>query len=385
MIPDLYNSTVPPCSIDNTTGEWTFFDAPTVYRVLATGLLDQTGDYHNEDFSALWKADAAGTFDWRQLITHIEDGTKRQHVFYFNPIWAQEYSDKHPPSKRNLVNDEYTRFGYDYIADTTSIVTECLPITTTTCNMSNTTSNNSVPYHCSDMFHGDLNEIPNNGLERLKGWNTSFYNIKNGGPQPVSIASQSNPFSFNVTATVDSIDIRSLTNFNETGDPQVHEGTIVGSGGHRVSFGLSCTSTVYDVRYSLVWGNVKLFNTTLAEPSIAAIIKAPVQAGLGSYSLFEKAAMSVLLSNVTVMDSMELAFSQTFLALAAGVFDRAPNVLQRERAELMLTKIGRGPFYFLVIGMFFYALVVLVFAVIALSIFWRDDVREVHKELVPEE
>ena len=350
--------------------------------MLATGLLNQTSDYNKEDFNALWNASYLGTFESTQLVTHIDLVTHDQHVFFFNPMLAQEDNVLQEHTRLNLVNNNLDRIGLDYIANTTSIVTECFPITAD-CEIHTTTSNNSsIPYHCSDIFNGDLNDIPTNGLERLKGWNTTFFNFENGSPRNISIASQLNPFSYNVTAVVDSINIKGLIEFE---DPQVPQGTIVGIGNGRVGFALSCTSTVYDVTYSLVDGNIHVFNTTPTDPSTAAIIKAPLQAGFGSYTLFEKAAMSVLLSNLTVMESMELAFSQTFLALTAGVYVHAPNLEQRWRGDMKLTKLGKGPFYFLVVCMFLYAFVVLVFTVIALSIFWRRDVRELQARLITKE
>jgi hypothetical protein len=97
-----------------------------------------------------------------------------------------------------------------------------------------------------------------------------------------------------------------------------------------------------------------------------------LQVGFGSYALFEKAATSVLFNNLTVMDSMDLAFSQTLLALAAGVHVHAPNLEQRLRADTTLTTIDKRPFYFLVVCMFVYAFVVLVFAVIALQHFSEE-------------
>jgi hypothetical protein len=246
--------------------------------------------------------------------------------------------------------------------------------------MHTTSNDTSIPYHCSDIFNGNLDAIPENGLEKLKGWNMSFFNLEDGFPRQISVASHLNPFRYNVTAAVDSINIDGLG-----GDPQVSEGTIVGFGNGHVGFALSCTSTVYDVTYSLVDGNIKVFNATLADPSTAAIIKAPLQASLGSYALFEKAAVSVLTNNLTVMDSMNLAFSQTFLALAAGIYERAPDLEQRWRGDMTLTRIGKGPFYFLVVCMFLYAFVVLVFTVIALSVFRRSDVKEVQDLLMPKE
>jgi hypothetical protein len=387
-IPSLYDDhAVPPCSIDNSTSPWTLMNAPSAYRVEATGELNQTADFNQEDFNALESADDSGTFDWTQLVTHIDLVTKDLHVFYFNPIWAREVSEEEDSDtqahKKHPITDEHAEnIGFDYIANTTSIVTRCSP-NTMGCGMQ-TTNDSSKPYmyHCSDILHGDLNAIPENGLEKLRGWNTAFYNFEDGTPRNISIASQLNPFHYNVTAVVDSINIGGLIDFK---DPQVGQGTIVGIGDGRVGFALSCTSTIYDVTYSLVEGNVTVFNTTQADPSTAAIIKAPLQAGFGSYALFEKAALSVLFNNLTVVDGMELAFSQTFLALASGVYGTAPALQQRQHYDMTLTKLGKGPFYLLVVGMFLYALVVLVFTVIALIAFRRDDVRELQFRLLRKE
>ncbi|KAH3904871.1 hypothetical protein HBI56_226400 [Parastagonospora nodorum] len=380
-----YNSTAPnypPCSIDNTTSPWTLWEPTATYRLLATGLLNQTSDYNKEDFDALWNATYLGTFNHTQLITHIDQATHDQHVFFFNPMLAQGNREIQKRDSFSLVDSDLDRYGLDYVANTTSIITKCFP-TTRDCAMDTINSSDlTIAYHCSDMFSGDMSEIPTNGLERLKGWNTSFYELDNGVPRQISIASQLNPFHYNVTAVVDSINIGGLI---RSKDPQVAQGTIVRIGDGRVAFSISCNSTVYDVTYSLVDGNIHAFNATPADPSIAAIIKAPLQAGFGSYSLFERAALSTLTNNLTVMDLMELAFSQTSLSLAAGVYTRIPNLEQRWRADMTMTQIRKGPFYFLVICMFFYAFVVLVFTVAALSIFRRSDVQEVQARLIMED
>jgi hypothetical protein len=384
-IPDIYDDkAAPPCSIDNTTDPWTLNRASSAYRVLAAGLLNQTSDYYKQNFDALWSSSNAGIFDWIQLVTHVDLVTNDSHVLLFDPLWAQEDSGKQDESKLDVVNYNYDRWGLDYIANTTSMVTKCVPITKD-CGMRNITGKNnaSIPYHCSDVFNGDLSQIPTNGLEQLKGWNTSFYHTEGDGiPQNISMASQLNPFHYNVAAVVDGIGIQGLIDFT---DPEALKGNIVGIGDERVAFAISCTSTVYNVTYALVNGSIYTFDKTLADPHIAAIIKAPLQAGFGSYSLFEKAAVSVLFSDVTVMDSMALAFSQTFLALASGVYTRAPILEQRLRADVRLTKMGKGPFYLLVVCMFLYAFVVLVFTVVALNIFRRRDVREVQVRLMPKD
>jgi hypothetical protein len=377
---DIYDETVPPpCSINGSTNPWTLPNARSAYQVLATGLLNQTDHYNEEDFVALETAYDAGTFGKTQLITHIDDISGEQHILYFNPWSAAEDDDTKTISKvPQFVNQDMERVGLDYIATTTSIVTKCAAITMN-CGIYNTTDP-SIPYRCSDSFYGDLNEIPTNGLERLKGWNTTFFDFRNDSSRNVSIASQLNPFSYEITAVVDSIDLDGLIDLK---DPQVPQGVVVKVGDGRVGFALSCNSTIYDVMYSLVDGNILAFNTTPAAPSTAAIIKAPFQAGFGSYELFEKAAMSVLLTHSTVMDAMELAFSQTILALVAGVYAPTPSIEQRWRWEMTVTKIGKGPFYLLVVCMFLYATVVVIFTVIALVLFWRTDVREVQAQLMP--
>jgi hypothetical protein len=381
-VPDMYNDKAqPPCSIDNRTSPWTLADATVSYRVLATGLLNQTGDYHNEDFIALGNASELGIFQWMQLVTHIDSETLDQHVFLFDPSWAWEDNVIEPKKRSTLavVNNDVKRLGIDFIATTTSVVTSCQPITAI-CGMRNSSDSDApIPYHCSDLFSGDLKDIPANGLERLKGWNTTFYNMDNGVPRNISIAAQLNPFHFNVSAVVDSIGIEGLADFK---DPQVATGAVVKTGEGRVGFAISCTSTVYDVTYALVDGNMRVFNATLGSPHIAAIVKAPLQAGFGSYALFEKAAVSILFTKLTVTDAMALTLSQMFLALAAGVYERAPFLEQRWRGDVVMTKVGKGSFCFLVVGMFLYAVLVLVFTVAALSIFWKDDVREVYARLI---
>jgi hypothetical protein len=377
---DIYDETVPPpCSINGSTNPWTLPNARSAYQVFATGLLNQTGRYNEVDFVALANAYDAGAFGTTQLITHIDKVSGEQHILYFNPWAAAEDDDIKTTSKvPQFVNQDMERVGLDYIATTTSIVTKCAAITMN-CGIYNTTGP-SIPYRCSDSFYGDLNEIPTNGLERLKGWNTTFFDFRNDSSRNVSIASQLNPFSYEITAVVDSIDLDGLIDMK---DPQVPQGVVVKVGDGRVGFALSCNSTIYDVIYSLVNGDILTFNTTLAAPSTAAIIKAPFQAGFGSYELFEKAAMSVLLTQSTVMDAMELAFSQTFLALAVGVYAPSPSIEQRWRWDMTVTKIGKGPFYLLVVGMFLYATVVVIFTVIALVLFWRTGVREVQAQLIP--
>ncbi|KAF2729659.1 hypothetical protein EJ04DRAFT_568418 [Polyplosphaeria fusca] len=346
-IPDPYQlNASPPCSISQTTNDPNLLDSPKSYRLLATGLLNQTHDYQDEDFAGLKDADDAGTFDGMQVVTYIDKETLNQHAFFFDPIFAEESTSVEEHHQLEIAATDYERFGLDYVAQTTSVVTKCSAISSQ-CGMRSKNSS----YHCSDMFQGNISEIPGNGVQKLKGWNISFYDLDNGIPLPISIASQLSPFSYNVTIAVDSIDYASLQ-LSEQNIPdvahQTTDGTIIDMDNGRVGFALSCNSTVYNVTYALVNGSVLSFQARPADPSEAAIIKAPPQLGFGSYGLFEKVTMSVLFTKLTVMDAMKLAFSQTLLALAAGAYEPAASLDERYRADFLLTTMKKVPFYFLV-------------------------------------
>jgi hypothetical protein len=382
-IPDPYNFNVtPPCSINRSTNPWTLIDSPKTTRVLASGLLNQTEHFNDEDFTTLAVASDLGAFDEMQVVTYIDNKTADLHVFAFNPVFALEENVIEDHAKLSSVSGgDLQKFGIDYIAKTTSVVTKCLPITGA-CGMRNLTNSNTttMSYQCSDIFKGDLGKIPTNGLEQLKGWNTSFYTLDDGSPRAISVASHFNPFTYNITAVVHSIDFGGLVN---NGDPQIAHGTIVDMGNSHVAFALSCESSVYNVDYSFVNGSIYQWNATLADPAEAAIIKAPLQAGFGSYELFEKASLSVILNQpITVMDGMALFFSQNMMALAAGAYTFSPSTEQRYRADITLTAVPKVPFYFLVVCLFLYALVILVFTVFALAM-RRSDVLESQARLVP--
>lgn len=379
--PDIYQlDAPPPCSINSSANPQSILDSPTAYRVLETGLLNQTHDFNKEDFTALENAYQLGMFERMQLVTHIDNTTADQHVFFIDPFMAYEENITARPNQALLSNPSMDHIGIDYIAKTVSVVTKCFPITQE-CNMHNVTDRNtsSLTYHCSEIFAGDLDKEPINGLEHLKGWNTSFYNLDSGSPRAIGVSAALNPFTYNITAMVNSLSFDILEGVD---DPQVTEGAIVNVNNDRVAFALSCQSSLYNVEYSLVNGSVWKFDATLADPREAAIVKAPLQVGFGSYCLFEKASMSVLYTELTVMDGMELSLSQTLLALAAGVYGSYPSLEERWRYDITVTTIAKAPFYFLVICLLLYALIVAVFTVFAF-LMRRQDVLERQARLLP--
>jgi hypothetical protein len=164
-------------------------------------------------------------------------------------------------------------------------------------------------------------------------------------------------------------------------DPQGRDGSLVDAGNDHIGFALSCTSTVYNVEYSMVSGNISYFGATLASGVEAAVIKAPLQVGLGSYTLYLQAAMGVLLTNITLADAMGLAFSQVGLAYAAGAYVATPAKWMRYREAVELTRIPKGSYIFLIVLCLLYALLVLGFTVAALVLRRRGRVAETQATL----
>lgn len=115
----------------------------------------------------------------------------------------------------------------------------------------------SVQYHCSEIFSGELNIIPGHGIDKMNGWNTFFYHLDNGTPRAISSAPRLNPFTYNVTGLVNSLDMSSLRNF---GDSQSIDGSLVVAGNDLIGFALSCSSTIYNVNHAIVRGNISYFN-----------------------------------------------------------------------------------------------------------------------------
>jgi len=232
------------------------------------------------------------------------------------------------------------------------------------------------------MFSGDLNVPSYDGLEQFRGWDTSFYAMSNGFPKNISVASQLNPFYFNVTAAVIST---TFTNIAATEDPDIWSGAIVDAGSNRVAFALSCNSTIYDVQYSLINGSITLFKATPSDPRKASIIKAPIQVGFGRHNLFNAANLAMLNYNYSVADVMAISFSQIGMALASGTFNNALNIKQRYRYDQVFTQVPKSAFWFLVVVCLTYAAMGLVIAIIAFCLRRTEGYARVQGELLPRE
>ena len=212
------------------------------------------------------------------------------------------------------------------------MVTQC-EFPTQPCQLElNKASNLLLPFNCFPMFYGDLDYTPLTGLERVSGWNTSFYELVGGVPKNNPVQAQANPFYFKAAAAVDSVSI-------SKGLPGSHpEGAVVDGGNGRAAFALSCKATVYDVSFSIVNGTIHQFNATPSDPRLATIVQAPLQFGFGQYHLYQPKAIAVLGNDL--LGDMSKPFSQTGMALASGAFTYNVINAQRFRYDQQITQVG---------------------------------------------
>ena len=208
----------------------------------------------------------------------------------------------------------------------------------------------SFLYNCYNLFQGNLNQAPSAGIEKTAGWNTSFYAITNGMNHSTPLNTSSNPFRFFVAAALTSTNLSDFRNPESPNPNSNHavNGDVVGMGSNDVAFILDCSAMVYDVDYTLISGNITSFRATRSNETTAAIVKAPLQASFGTFNLFEQASIAVVSTN-PLLNTMELALSETMIAGASDAFEPGVNVAQRERYDRLLTQISKPALLFFVI------------------------------------
>jgi hypothetical protein len=374
-----------PCSLNNSLGLYDLANPEVGYTMLEIGISSLNNSFNLQDWSVFM--DFMDTYSGpysapypplggaaNQVVTYFDQNTNQTHAILLYRLGAFQINF-----------DGLTNIELDFVAKTTSMSTQCTPITQY-CQLFNTTDNTShnlsIPYNCSSMFWGDLNTAPYDGLEQFRGWDTSFYEMSNGLPKNISVASQLNPFHFNVTAAVFST---TFSDISATGDDDISDGAIVDAGNSRVAFALSCNPTIYDVQYSMINGSITSFNATPSDPRKASIIKAPIQVGFGRHNLFNAANLAVLNFNQSVSDAMADSFSQVGMALASGAFNNTLNILQRLRYDQVVTKVPKAAFWFLVVVCFTYAALGLIIAIMACYLRRRERYAKTQEELLPRE
>jgi hypothetical protein len=217
--PGPYNFTpqAPPCSLNSTVSPYNVLDPPTTYRLVVNGLTNLSSSYNEMDFSELEASYEAGKGVDQQVVTHYDNKTNELHAFFID-VWSlQEIESYQSGKSRSRLpfihkSSEATTYGQDFVGTTTSVVTNCISATQS-CNIHvDEGKDGTVRYNCSEMFHGNLNSIPQNGIDKMNGWNTSFYHLDDGTPRAISVASRLNPFTYNVSIPTELSSCKTSTN-----------------------------------------------------------------------------------------------------------------------------------------------------------------------------
>lgn len=374
-------STAPlPCSLNETDSLTNVANPSFVYLTLGTGISQVSSDFNGLNFTHLEDEEQKHTATPYQVVTY-SPGANVSHSLLFYPDAAAE---------DDLSAYGFgTHYGIDYVANTTSMVTQCT-FATQECGIHGATTdssdgnNISIPYHCYDDFSGNLGQTPATGHERAQGWNMSFYQLVNGTPTNIPVQAQSNPFHFYIATAVNSIDLPDFDSDSDLPEGTPGNGSLVDVGQGFTAFALSCEATIYDVTFSIIDGSFWDFNTSISSPQKASIMQAPLQVGFGQYHLYQAASLAVLANNDSVAETMGKALSQTGMALASGVFDFDHNIQQRFRWTMSVTKVPKAPFFYLVAVCLVYSVFGMVMTALALLLRRRPDVKDQQAKLMVE-
>lgn len=362
-----------PCSLNKTNDLTNVFDPEGVYLTLGTGISRISDGFNSINFTQLENEEDKNTATPYQIVTYQPPNGNVSHSLLFYPDAAAEYDS----------SDYVTNFGIDYVANSTSMVTECT-FATQECDIradptnSSGSNNISIPFHCYPDFSGNLGQTPTTGHERAQGWNMSFYQLVNGTPTNIPFQAQSNPFHFYIATAVNSI------SYSDIPDHNPDKVSFKDAGEGFTAFALNCEATIYDVTFSIVNGSFKQFNRSISTPQKANIMQAPLQVGFGQYHLYQAASLAVLVVNDPLTTTLGKAFSQTGMALASGVFDFDYNILQRFRWNKSVTRVPKAPLIYLVTVCLVYSVFGMVMTVLALHLRRRPDVRDQQARLMVE-
>ena len=330
-------------------------DPSWAYLVLESGITSNATDIGSTNFTQEYQRENASTAIGTQVTTYLDPGSKKYHSFLFYLDAAYQNS-----------SDYFTNNGFDFVAPTYSMQTECMAIDQV-CGM----TINSTSYNCSPIFSGNLSQEPSDGLIKVAGWNSTFYTMEGSVPRDITTGEEQNPFRFNITAQVDAVSdfVGSLGGNLPAPLVQTNSGS--------VGFALSCNSTVYNVTYSFINGSIHAFNATPAPARIASIIRAPLQVGYGRYNLYQSAIYGVLgISSESLESYMARSFSQVAIALSSGAFNYTTNINQRQRWDILATTVPKAPVLFLATVCALYALFSLIIFAVAIRLRRDPRIRE---------
>lgn len=278
---------------------------------------------------------------------------------------------------------------HDYQATTFATSSQCRPMTLEQCNIAYTHANQSdLKFQCTPEFAGNLGQgflnasaseyeehssYPNVGvafsnnaaLTEVTGQIVSQGGIGSGRtPVPQPEMYTTNPLYYGVwTYGFPGPDIQANGNFS--GDAAFYWDYQYGG-----IWMLNCSTTVYDVSYTWVNGQMSSFNTTLASTDFAALLTGPFVVGDSPYiqNALDNVALIAGATNSSpgIAKSFAAEYSKLLLAYSIGAIDSV--LVSAEQDRLVMNNVARIPLiplYLLLATKGIYVLAVIILAIAA--------------------
>jgi hypothetical protein len=233
--------------------------------------------------------------------------------------------------------------------------TQC-EILSNKCNL-NAFAGPSTPFYCSDTFHGDVTGG--------QAWYLPYFNDSMMSSNVSGFAyPTNNPFYWGLAA---------LTNIGLFPD-SLNPGVIGGVHGG-LAFVLFCNSTLYDIQYDSVDGELTRFVTTPSNTSTVSLWQVPLElSGLGTDQLKQAASLAaVSTSTQELTNRMALAFSTVALAVGSQSVGAQPALEAQERTSLLVARILLAPLFTLVISNLLFVVLGIILTVIAITSSGKDS------------
>lgn len=252
----------------------------------------------------------------------------------------------------------------DFQARTLAMHTHCTPIGAK-CNL-HVESGASEPFHCSDVFYGNLPSRMINGettdsYSGLDNQNTGVIFYEN---EDLTILANTsfrnqvqNPYYLGVWAYVGGLTFP---------DDALADGNIVVPMHGGLTWLLSCTATAYEMTYSWTNGSVTVNELTLSNGTMGTIINSPIYYGFGRATMESNAlAASANVNAAAVANAYAYLYSRTVMALIAGTTTGRPTILEHVREPVLVARIPKVPLYMLVAFNCVYGILGIVLAILA--------------------
>ena len=225
----------------------------------------------------------------------------------------------------------------DFTAKSWALETQCKPVTSK-CIDDERIYGAAAPYKCPFAFEGLL-MTPNENV-----MTTAYFTNSTASDNRTHSVSVGNPYYF-----------ASITQVNRNIGPSqalMNDLEIASSGHGGVLSVLFCNTTVYDLEYTLVNGSVTRFLTAPSNSSMANMLQGSQQyTQVGDQTLIQAASIAALGDTAqNLANSFALSYSQTALAVSAGMFVPEKAVESQRRQNILVARVPKAPLFSLVLA-----------------------------------